>query len=362
MAERLLDPSLNPTQVRFSYSDAILVYLAYFTDIATSALVGEEFKTKYLRRRFARPCWEKRRTDWAEGVLHNMLAKAQILADTLSGKWTNGIPINVVRATIDTVDSLDRFPTHLIGDGVPEPIAAAASRIASDEKDRGLFIVVDIGAGTTDFAAFWMDQDPDNDKYRIWQLPKTIDAIAQAGDRIDGFLLDFVLSKANIHQGHVDFPFASARLGQQIRQYKERLFLDSECEVPLSNGTIVKVGVDEFLKDKAFKDFSKLIEDRFVGVLQRIDKYFTDKVATFEKMGRDQISIVLTGGGSTLPIVRSMVGNFIDLHGHKFKCVEAPRVPDWIESNYPRLALAYPQLAVAIGGAAKKLPDLASFH
>ena len=85
LSEKFLDVAINPTNVPLSHADAILLYLAYLTDMATSELASRYGLSRYVRRRFARPCWESNRAAWAMDEMRMMLAKAQIIADTFHG-------------------------------------------------------------------------------------------------------------------------------------------------------------------------------------------------------------------------------------------------------------------------------------
>ncbi len=358
LSQDMLDEATNPTTVPLSWGDAIALYLGFLTDIATSELEAKHSLSRYVRRRFARPCWEHGQATWAEGELRLMLAKAQVIADTFHDRWREGIPADEVKATLDTISGLDQLPEYLLAEGVPEPIAAAASRIETEERDRGLFVVVDVGAGTTDFAVFWSDQDPEHDVHKVWQIPGTVEALTQAGDTIDGYLHAFILEKAHLRPGHADYGYASSRLSLEIRQHKEILIKTGGLEVVLTNSSRVKVSRDEFLSTEAVKDFESLLRDRLVGVLRQADRSWLDQLATFARVGRDRITLVLTGGGSVLPNVKSLANADIEVHGRRFAVAEAAAVPAWIADGYPALAGAYPQLAVAIGGAARNLPEL----
>lgn len=358
LAQGMLDEATNPTTVALSWADAIVLFLGYLTDVATSELEEGHHLSRYVKRRFAQPCWEHGRATWAAGELRSMLARAQIVADTFHGRWGEGIPADEVKATLDAVSALDRLPEYLLADGVDEPVAAAASRVEQEDRDRGLFVVVDVGAGTTDFAAFWSDQDPDLDLHKIWQIPGTVDALIQAGDTIDGYLHDFILEKAHLGHGHADFNYASSRLSLEIRQHKETLMKFGELEVILTNSSRVKILRDDFLSTEAVKDFETLVRDRLVGVLRRADPSWFDELATFERLGRDKITLVFTGGGSALPVFKNLAKIILDVHGRRFATLEAQAVPNWLSDEYPALSKAYPQMAVAIGGAARSLPEL----
>ncbi len=357
LSEGMFDVATNPTSVPMSWADAITLYLGYLTDIATTELVGAGF-SRYVKRRFARPCWEHGRANWADGELRAMLARAQVIADTFHGRWNGGIPLDEAKATIDKVAALDQIPEFLVAEGVEEPIAAAASRLESQERERGLFVVLDIGAGTSDFAAFWGNQDPEADRFTVWQIPGTIDALAQAGDTIDGYLHGFILERAHLRPGQTDYEFASSRLALEIRQTKESLIRDGEVDVVLSNSSRIKVTRDEFLASDAVQDFSRLLSDRLAGVLTRADASWLKAVASFERVGRDYITLVLTGGGSALPVVKDLAKGAVEAHGRRFRLMEARSVPAWIEERYPGIIPSYQQMAVAIGGAARRLPQL----
>ncbi|MDO8437104.1 MAG: hypothetical protein Q7S69_02930 [Nitrosomonadaceae bacterium] len=354
-----LEPEINPTQVPFTNADMVLAYLAYFTDIATSALAAD-CGERYSTRRFARPCWEPTRLGWAEGELRKMLAKAQILADTFSEKWKEGIPADVLKATIDSVNELQQLPDHLVDRGLPEPVAAAASRVVSEEeRDRGLFVVVDIGAGTSDYAAFWTDQDQKIGRFKIWQIGGSVDAIAQAGDTIDGFLHAMILEKAHVRPGSVDYPFAATQLALGIRENKELLMNTGSLETVLSNGSKVIVTKDEFEKSQPMLDLSSALRDKFESSLRATHESWANKVATFKRNGRDEISVVLTGGGAGLSMVQALAKGYVDVHGHRLGLRHALDVPAWITEDYEKYVSDYQRLAVAIGGAARELPELA---
>jgi molecular chaperone HscA len=222
-----------------------------------------------------------------------------------------------------------------------------------------LFVVVDVGAGTTDFAAFWADQNPAREIFTVWQIRGTVDALAQAGDTIDGYLQNRILEKAHLRPGTTDYSYAAAKLSQDIRPYKESLFLKGQLDVVLTNSTSVTIKRDEFLGDSAMLDFAKLLRDRFHGVLVRADRSWIDQVASLARVGRDYITVVLTGGGAGLPIVRDLCNQVVDIDGRKLMCKPATDVPLWLADRYPRLRDEYPRLAVALGGAARRLPELA---
>src|SRR5689334_540218 len=91
------------------------------------------------------------------------LARAQILGDTFHDRWQAGIPVSEAKVALVKVRELAALPEYLLADGVPEPVAAAASLMLRDEAQREMFLVVDVGAGTTDFGLFMLQHNPERD-------------------------------------------------------------------------------------------------------------------------------------------------------------------------------------------------------
>lgn len=82
-----------------------------------------------------------------------MLGRAQILADTFEGQWSGGIDARKLRAAFNQLEGVAP-PGFLIAEGVAEPVAAASSLVIQGEPQRTGFLVIDVGAGTTDFGMF----------------------------------------------------------------------------------------------------------------------------------------------------------------------------------------------------------------
>lgn len=355
LARRDIDKSVNPTSIPFTQADAIQLYLAYLTDMATTEL-GKTGISRYVKRRFAMPSWKSDRKEWAEGELRKLLARAQILADTLHGKWGSGLQLPQLVATLRKLDDLTSVPDYLISGGVPEPVASAASRVRGEQIRVGMFVVVDVGAGTTDFAAFWVVQNDDDIK--VWLIENSVCAIEQAGDTIDGYLQDEVLKAGHLSPGHPDYAFAVTQLSLERRQHKETLFRNGQVDVQLSNGTMVRLSLSDFLKSDAIRGFEDRLRKELTDILARIDKSWVERLRSFNTLGRDVVTLVFTGGGSVLPMVKTLAEGHFEVGGIRLGKDTAPSYPEWISENYPRLVSYYPPLAVAIGGSEPELPEL----
>ncbi len=357
---RILQKSWNPTDYKLTQGDLIRIYLAYLTDMANQALGGYEVGGKtidrYVKRRFARPCWpDPAQAKWADKLMRAMLAEAQVLADTFSGQWAGGINVAELKSAADQVRALSARPDYLIDDGVPEPVAVAAGAIADAENLRDAFMVVDVGAGTTDFGLFVSTRKPgeEDDQPRVFQIPASIHGLMQAGDKVDGMLRSFICKHESVDAADTSGHLIMADLGRRIRGLKETLFKTGALEYALADGTVGKIALQDFLEDLTVKRFGQLVEDGFKKALQAVDDTWLKWLA----MDGVKLHVVLTGGSSTLPMMKALAKGPIEVKGFKIMRDSVDPKPSWMDGVPDELMAVYPQLAVAIGGAAEELPE-----
>lgn len=354
LGEARVSAEINPTRTPFSKKDLITLYLAFLTDLASSELKEKHGLSRYVARRFAIPCWDKERTGWAEQGLREMLAAAQVLADTLHGKWAEGLHVSEARRVLDLLKG-EKLPAVLVTQGVPEPIAAAASRVLQGAAQRKPYLVVDVGAGTTDFGLFVFSENPAKGWARAFPVAGGLEGLRQAGDTVDSIVRSEILHRHG---------FASAAddgirrrvvsdLDLNVRQYKERLFRESSLEYRLADDSRGTLRLEELLVLDSTKRFAALLEETLVGMLKRIDVSWVTQL-----LAPQDLTLVMTGGGANLPMVRALAERVSQAHGVSIRRMAAPGLPSWIEEEHPEFAEEYAQLAVAMGGAAPQLPEM----
>lgn len=343
---------INPSDIPMSEGEMITMYLGYLTDLTVSELEGHGY-SRYSARRFARPCWPEDRNRWAEPLLRRMLAQAQVLADTFHDRWQDGIPLAEAKQALTKLRDLPELPDYLLGEGVPEPVAAAASLMLSDEAQRELFLVIDVGAGTTDFGLFLLQNIPDRDICLVRIVPGTIMYLPQAGNRVDDLLKFFVLELEGVDMASPEGKHNLTFLQNTIRLHKESMFRDGIVEVPLANRSRVVVDREAFLASTRLKAFGQLLHQNVLDVLNSVGDGFLDL------MRDSRLNVVLTGGGADLPMVQELAEGVIEVRGRKIMRHPTPHVPAWITERHPQFSSQYPQLAVAIGGANPELPGMA---
>lgn len=344
---------INPTNTPMTEGELITLYLGYLTDLATTELETQGY-SRYCTRRFARPCWSEERNKWAEPLLRRMLAQAQVLADTFHDRWKDGIPLVEAKLAMEKLHELSALPEYLLGEGIPEPVAAAASlMLTEDEAQREMFLVIDVGAGTTDFGLFLLQHNPTKDVCLVRIVPNTIKVLEQAGNRVDDLLKFFVLELEGIDKASPEGAHNLSFLQSTIRMQKEALFRDGIVEVPLANRSRAVVELDAFLSSTRLGAFNQLLQREVVDVLNSAGDGFLDL------MNSSHLNVVLTGGGADLPMVQSLAKDVVEVRGRRIMRRPVPKVPGWINEQYPQFAPQYPQLAVAIGGANPELPSVA---
>ena len=356
--DRKLPRDVDPTST-LTHTDAIMIYLAYFTDLAATA-VARRVGTRYVRRRFTVPCWQSTQRRWAAELLGISLLRAQVLADTFRGRWREGIPVQQVVSAVRAVAAHDGELTRLAATesndrrdwirGTFEALAAASACVWRDRFARDLMLVVDVGAGTTDLSLFWVVQG--GDFHRAFPIVDGNAGIRQAGDTLDRLLVEALLRKAGLG---VDETGERVRRGLRrrgVRQMKERLFLVGSLTETLVNDAEVTLSGDEFVESDGVRKFADGIADKIQRLLEGVDESWA--AAAAEK----GITLVLTGGGCDLPMITALKDRPWRLGGRAVPFRVARRVPRSVEDRFDAAFIqVYPRLAVAMGGALKTRLD-----
>ena len=353
-----LPKDVDPTST-LTYADAITIYLAYLTDLATTA-VARRVETRYVRRRFTVPCWQSTQRGWAAALLGKSLLRAQLLADTFRDRWREGIPVEQVAHAVQAAAAHDGELTRLAATasddvtywsrGSLEALGAASARVWRDRFARDLMLVVDVGAGTTDLSLFWVVQD--GESHRAFPIVNGNSGVRQAGDTLDRLLVEALLRKAGLG---VDETGERARRGLRrkgVRQMKERLFQVGSLTETLVNDEEVTLSREEFIQSDGVRSFEGRIADTIKKLLESVHESWQRAAA--EK----GITLVLTGGGCDLPMITALKDRRWRLRERTVPCRVAPRVPTSVEDRFDAPFIqVYPRLAVAMGGALKMRLD-----
>lgn len=347
---RDIDPLLNPSGVAFTVRDMMLTYLSFLTDLVGRELVRHGV-SPYVMRRFATPAWPTRIRQKATEDLTDLFARSQVLADVLHNQWSGGIPAKELRKALDAVTELEALPMYLIAEPTLEPVAAGTGRLESDDDVRGLAIIVDVGAGTTDLCVFLITQRRIDRKWCAWQVGKP-SAIDKAGNTIDEILVETILQQTHISLGDPNYIFAKAYTGSRVRAYKERLFRQKTVTYTVSSAKGKTIGygtikLSEFLNSVPVMEFGRSLRTALESALSSVSAEILGH-AGFGKLGFE-VKIAITGGGGSMPMVQELTAGQTRLASHQIVHRPATELPWFVREESP-LARAYGQMAVAIGG------------
>ena len=386
--------AIDPTESGLTKGGLLTLYLAWLTDLALCSLADlgaregitsdqdmDSFRA--TKRRFALPCFESaigegisggRRANWAKGVLERSILRAQIVADSLHGSWGD-LDVKTAKRVLDDVRSVDVDElSALFTDqrSIREPVAAGSSRfneaIANTTGNvRKYLLVVDAGAGTTDFALFQVFYNSDTKPIRYGLITPSVRMIRIAGNAVDAVLRPLILRACKIDSQtgnplhDSDFSLLKVDLDSRIRTLKLLLFEKGEVEINLVPSAKGRLALSDVLEDPSFRDLGK----RLMGARRSIlESVFHDEY--IEKMSlRGEvvipIQVLLTGGSSSLPIMLDLSTGEIDIRGAKFGFHKIHELPGWVESLpadvADLVAVNYRQCAVAIGGSVLELPS-----
>ena len=387
-----LDLAIDPTSSNLSRGDLLVLYLAWLTDRSLNALseaiaaselqlpAGSDLRA--VARRFAIPCFEDTHNDgrgrsraaWARRIMRQGLLRAQVLADTLAGGWEE-LTVSKLAPLMEELRTLDVAPLEsLLAEGadVREPVAAGASRFSSRlglRTERGLtrqtLLVVDAGAGTTDFALFQVAAGAGRSP-RYALVRNSVKMSTVAGNTADMVLTPLLLRACGIDplsgapRTPDDFAFIRNDLNSRIRELKHIVVSRGSIDIALSLNTSGKLLIEDF-NQAMVRHANELREIRDTI----INTTFTPTVReSFGYLGPQNepytVSVLLTGGSAALPAVSALSLGEINLAGFRVRFLPVDETPDWIrdlpEGVSRSVAAVYPQCAVAIGGSAVELP------
>lgn len=355
-----VDTTYNPTSHPLTYKDVVLAYLTFFTWAIGYALqndVESPLVARNFKRRFAMPCFPRANARMVEGELKTLLGEAQILADTFGDEIHAGLPLNRFLSALKQLRAERRDYTFIEG-SVTEPLGVAGSLLSWQSNHDSLALVVDIGAGTSDFSLYRLkvtvNDDGSIDKTRTTagEVDGTARGITEAGNHLDKLLKGFILQKAGVSGSHDRFQNISHALERDIRDYKESLFNSGSVYVPLYSGEAVDVSLTEFLALDEVTAFEKSLRKTLVEILESADKEWINWV---QANPSHNLTIVLTGGGANLPMVRKLAEGTVTAHGKTIPVAAARSFPEWLRTGYPDLETPYPRIAVSLGGARRNL-------
>lgn len=341
-------PSVDPTGT-LRQRDALVLYLAYLDQLIREAIS----RTPNLppgvadaKRRYTSPVWS--RGGGSDAVFEQIFAEATAVSNRLGRLFLLPDGISIAQCK-DALDKAAAAPADSrLETGVFEPHAAAAASLAFTSSPTRFVLVFDIGAGTTDIAAF--DFDESFDPPALTEIKEARLCSALAGDKIDRILIELLMRKRGVSNQEEDHRFVRAST-LFARTLKRELFAQGRCSVKDGWKTTV-IKLSDLYEDQKFQEYQAALEQGFAHSL--------NAVATRARAsGNSTIDVVLAGGGSHLPFLPGVVRNAAARVGGAMSLRVGPLSPtsEFYASIDPYFASVFPQIAISIGGALVEMLD-----
>jgi hypothetical protein len=336
----------DPTQT-FSRRDILALYLGHLMKLTETSLAAKGLPINICRR-FTHPAWKDGSKEKNENEMRVMMAEAIVLARSTEISLSESISTVDARNLLDQLGQFDRnrLPLDLIREPVREATAAGAGAIlATPEHNREIFLIVDIGAGTTDVAGFICVNNPDWERARLFEIVGAANAKNMAGNVLDTALQKLVMEKSALVPDSEEYRAAAMAVRRDRRLFKEQLFASGEVIVPLPTDENVRVTLEEFQAYPPVVTFENQITEMI------------SNSAGIAAGDFNRINLVATGGGARLPLVKVLSEQGVTYEGRQILLNSREALADGVRQTNPELVDLYPQIAVALGGALPTLPE-----
>lgn len=341
-------PSVDPTGT-LRHRDALVLYLAHLDQLIGAAIRSDDDLPDALisaPRRYTSPIWRTRGE--ADRTMARLFDEAAFISARLGDMLIHPEGASIAQCK----DALDKAEQTLgIGQleaGVFEAHAAAAAYGAFAKTPRQFMLVLDMGAGTTDLAAF--ERVVDMQEPVLAEIVGARQSCGFAGDEVDQILANLIMEKSKLRQ-RADQATLWRALQLSARSLKRDLFRNGKC-VFNHAGKSIALRQSELQSASRFKDFSRSLTSICAASLGPV-------VARAKEKGADGVSILLAGGGAHLPFVRAIAAGASAQAGQGLSVDIEAFGADWYLPNGfdTNLLAAFPQVAISLGGALAHLTD-----
>jgi molecular chaperone DnaK (HSP70) len=204
-------------------------------------------------------------------------------------------------------------------------------------------MVFDMGAGTTDIAAFEFDDRMDPPT--LGEINEARQCSALAGDEIDRILIDLLLRKSGMEKGK-DEEVRTARMARLVgRELKRDLLREGKCQLKTGWRTI-SVRASDMMEDERFRAYLGALAGAIAKSLQAV-------VARAEARNERLIDVVLAGGGAHLSFIPALVQRAATTLNTnvQLRIGQLSPLNPLYQGIDASLAPVFPQIAMSVGGA-----------
>lgn len=341
-----LNPAVDPTR-QLNYRDALVLYLAYLDQIVRAAIASEPRFPAHASeapRRLTSPPWRSRD---AHAILERIFDQASIVSMRLGADLIapGGIAVPKAREALN-------YATTAVSDSkfegvVLEAHAAAVAYASLAPSPSRYVMIVDMGAGTTDIAAF--EFEPGAAEATLAEVSEARQCSVLAGDELDNILIELFMRKNPSRRLDAEdrrwraLRLAAKKLKREIFQTKESVFEHARQRRRLRRDTL--------MKDSSFRAFKRALVDTIANSLRAL-------AAKTKSANAKDITVLLAGGGSNLPFLSDLVRAAAARGKVRARLTIERLGASWASPHWsdPSIAGAFPQVAISMGGALACMP------
>ncbi|MEZ5994774.1 MAG: Hsp70 family protein [Hyphomonadaceae bacterium] len=331
---RAIDPSNT-----LRYRDALVLYLAYVDQLIRTAIASESQLPRALAdapRRLTSPHWPA--YSEAGEIVGRLVEEAALVSKGLGAfpLQREGVPLELALAQVREAEKAEA------GAGVFEGVVfegdSAASAYAYFARPPARFVfVVDMGAGTTDIVGFEWDAAAT----ALREIEGTRQCSVLAGDEIDhivieGFMrasrLSELAARESLWRG---LRLASTDLKRELFSGAKAVFTHERKRLTLQRQAV--------MEDASFKAYSAALTAAIAVSLKPV-------LARAKDSNVKAVSILLAGGGSSLPFLPDLVRAAAPAKSVKLNIERFGANWSLPHMHHP-LAGLVPQMAISLGGA-----------
>jgi len=343
LEQRMLPESKDPDRI-FTERDALVLYLSHLL-----RMVDQTFDSAapYYFLRYTHPAWKKEIAEQNSTSMRRIVAEAIALARNYPSDFESQLGVRraskLLLAARQASD--EDLPFDILKEAVAEATAAGAGALMEAQPTgRQHFVILDIGAGTTDVAGCICVRGQ-GQRAKVWEIQSARCAKNLAGNLLDNALQNFILDHSSLAKGSTEYLQAERALRRTIRAEKETLFSSGEVLVELVTDELVEISLEDFRCDP-------MVEKIYSSIKEMVSK------AAFEiRESSARVYLVPTGGGASLSLIEELVSEPLIDGDQRVKLELSSPMPEQLREAYPEIEPYYPQLAVAIGGAHPALPE-----
>lgn len=343
--ERALDlkmkPSIDPTR-SLKQRDALILYLAYLDQLIRRALSHEKHLPPELAdapRRYTTPIWRTARE--GDRIMARLFDEAAVVAADLGEMLLAPDGASLAQAGAALARGRATLGLGQLEAGVFEAHAAAAAYAAFAADPKRFFMVIDMGAGTTDLAGFERIGGADQ---LLSEIPEARQSCGLAGDEIDDIIASMLLQKLGRKPAHIQARVWRA-LKLNARTLKRDLFTSGRC-VHQDGGARLSLKRSELDNAPRFKRYQQALVEIFSHSAAAMHSYA-------RASGAGEIGVLLAGGGANLGFLEPLAAEAF-AHADIKRLAAIERLGDGWGLSFDHAdsdLYAMPQVAISLGGA-----------